>query len=79
MGAYCCNATKDETCEIKNLTSETGSRMENNSSLKPSSVKNAENNTTFDFGGVTPIAGASGMTKNSSSAQVNNAGNKKVL
>ena len=34
----------------------------------------------MDYAGMTPIAGASGMTKNSSSAQVNSSiGNKKVL
>ena len=50
-------------------------------SKPPSSiVKGVENNSTaMDFSGMTPIAGASGMTKNSSSAQVNNAGSKKVL
>ena len=33
----------------------------------------------MDFSGIAPIAGSSGMTKNSSSAQVNNAGSKKIL
>ena len=87
----CCNNTSaDESNEVNNFysSSNNSSRIgsasaQTQSKHAPSSIVKGQdgliNNTTVDFSGMAPVGGVSGMTKNSSSAQTNTVGNKKVL
>ena len=87
----CCNnASADDSNEVKNFysSSNNSSRIGSASAAAQSKhgssiVKGQDglinNNTTVDFSGMAPVGGVSGMTKNSSSAQTNTVGNKKVL